>query len=113
MTFWKTLFYFYGFSEAGGGAAYRVGNNGLDEFIWVVIPNGIWIILPFMAMVKLWPTFVPAGPQSSFPLPDENGGIYKSEESSERYHRNGLRSNSGDATYNVQNDRKRDTRLRR
>ncbi|XP_076446919.1 uncharacterized protein LOC143284149 [Babylonia areolata] len=51
MTFWKTLFYLYGFSDLGGGGPFRVGNDGLEEFFLVVIPNGMWVLFPFLVMV--------------------------------------------------------------
>ncbi|XP_070197665.1 uncharacterized protein [Littorina saxatilis] len=59
MTFWKTLFYFYGFSELGGGAAFRMGNTAWEEFLLVVVPNGIWIIVPFVVMAVLWSRMIP------------------------------------------------------
>lgn len=60
MTFWKTLFYFYAFSELGGGGPFRVGNTFWEELLLVVIPNGIWILLPFMVMAALWSQMIPA-----------------------------------------------------
>ncbi|KAK7464012.1 hypothetical protein BaRGS_00037976 [Batillaria attramentaria] len=59
MTFWKTLFYFYGFTETGGGAPYRIGNTAMQEFFLVVIPNGFWVVVPFAVMVALWSRMVP------------------------------------------------------
>ncbi|PVD34237.1 hypothetical protein C0Q70_05505 [Pomacea canaliculata] len=59
MTFWKTLFYLYAFSDCGGGAPYRVGNSALQEFFIFVVPNGIWILVPFAVMMALWPRMVP------------------------------------------------------
>lgn len=67
MTFWKTLFYFYAFTYLGGGGPYRVGNTLWTEFFLVVIPNGIWVILPFAVMVALWSRFVPA----QLPVPED------------------------------------------
>lgn len=63
MTFWKTFFYLFGFSEYGGGAEFRVDNSSLEEFFLVLIPNGVWIVLPFFVMVALWSRLIP-GQQS-------------------------------------------------
>lgn len=59
MTFWKTVLYILMFYELAGGKDYRVGNTLIEEIFIVLIPNGIWIVLPFICMVDLWKTFLP------------------------------------------------------
>jgi hypothetical protein len=95
MTFWKTLFYFYAFSEVGGGAPYRVGNGLWEEFLLVVIPNGIWILLPFLAMAVLWPRIIPA----QLPLPVTMNGSCSYEECG-----SGLKSDSNNNSRNSPRD---------
>jgi len=86
MTFWKTLFYFYGFSEMGGGGPYRKGNSTMQEFLLVAIPNGIWVLLPFLVMVVLWERIVPAQrPVVAGMSSATNGSV----EDPDRYDRNG------------------------
>ncbi|KAL8569286.1 hypothetical protein ACOMHN_029907 [Nucella lapillus] len=73
MTLWKTFFYFYGFSQLGGGGPYRVGNTLWTEFLLVVIPNGVWIVLPLAVIVALWSRFCPAPALPlQFPVPPED-----------------------------------------
>lgn len=55
VTFWKTLFYLYTFSELGGGAKYRVGNTFVQELFIVLLPVSVWVIVPFAVIVALWP----------------------------------------------------------
>ncbi|KAH3839005.1 uncharacterized protein LOC127879452 isoform X2 [Dreissena polymorpha] len=54
MTFWKTVLYIAMFYELAGGKDYRIGNTLLEEMLLVLIPNGIWLLLPGMCIVKLW-----------------------------------------------------------
>ncbi|WAQ99651.1 hypothetical protein MAR_024024 [Mya arenaria] len=54
MTFWKTVLYIAMFYELAGGKDYRGGNTLLEEVLLVLIPNGIWIIIPAMCMAALW-----------------------------------------------------------
>lgn len=58
MTFWKTVLYFVMFTEFCGAGPLRVQNTIAQEIFIYVIPNGIWIVCPFMAMIGLWHTFV-------------------------------------------------------
>ncbi|XP_052280201.1 uncharacterized protein LOC127877922 isoform X1 [Dreissena polymorpha] len=53
MTFWKTVLYIAMFYELAGGKDYRIGNTLLEEVLLVLIPNGIWLLLPGMCIVKL------------------------------------------------------------
>jgi len=59
MTFWKTVLYIAMFYELAGGKDYREGNSLLEEFVLVLIPNGVWIVLPLMCMVYLWNNVLP------------------------------------------------------
>lgn len=54
MTFWKTVLYIAMFYELAGGKDYRSGNTLQDEILLVLIPNGIWILLPALCMLCLW-----------------------------------------------------------
>lgn len=47
------------FYELAGGKDYRKGNTLFEEIMLVLIPNGIWIVLPLMCMVYLWNSVVP------------------------------------------------------
>ncbi|KAI8798654.1 hypothetical protein BgiMline_022881 [Biomphalaria glabrata] len=59
MTFWKTVLYFLMFSEFCAGDTYRKGNTALEELLLVVIPNGIWIVVPLAIMFSLWTKLIP------------------------------------------------------
>ncbi|KAH9523158.1 hypothetical protein Btru_065979 [Bulinus truncatus] len=59
MTFWKTVLYFLMFSEFCAGDTYRKGNTALQEFFLVVIPNGVWIVVPLFIMYSLWNKLIP------------------------------------------------------
>ncbi|KAL4230534.1 hypothetical protein ACF0H5_010916 [Mactra antiquata] len=54
MTFWKTVLYIAMFYELAGGKDFRSGNTLLKEIFIVLIPNGVWIVLPLMCMVDMW-----------------------------------------------------------
>lgn len=58
MTFWKTVLYFVMFTEFCGAGPLRVQNTLLQEIFVYVIPNGIWVVVPFIVMVKLWQLLV-------------------------------------------------------
>lgn len=58
MTFWKTVLYILMFYELAGGKDFRAGNSLTEEIFIVLIPNGVWIVLPFICMVDLWKGFV-------------------------------------------------------
>lgn len=59
MTFWKTVLYFLMFAEPCGDTSYRAGNSPLSEFFLVIIPNGVWLVLPLLVLVKLWAHITP------------------------------------------------------
>ncbi|XP_014780534.1 uncharacterized protein LOC106876485 [Octopus bimaculoides] len=59
MTFWKTVLYFLMFAEPCGDTSYRTGNSPLSEFFLVIIPNGVWLVLPLLVLVKLWAHITP------------------------------------------------------
>ncbi|XP_041358250.1 uncharacterized protein LOC121375085 [Gigantopelta aegis] len=59
MTLWKTVHYFLMYFEFSGTTQYRAGNPLWDEFLLVVIPNVIWIILPAATMAVLWNQITP------------------------------------------------------
>lgn len=59
MTFWKTVLYIAMFYELAGGKDYRRGNSFLEEVFLVLIPNGIWILLPGLCMLSLWNNATP------------------------------------------------------
>lgn len=59
MTFWKTVLYFLMFAEPCGDTLYREGNSALAEFFLVIIPNGVWIVLPLLVLVCLWNRITP------------------------------------------------------
>ncbi|KAK3099910.1 hypothetical protein FSP39_011686 [Pinctada imbricata] len=56
MTFWKTVLYFMMFMSFTGGRD-RIGATSLpQEILLFHVPNGFWIVIPFLVMVKLWPS---------------------------------------------------------
>ncbi|XP_052078879.1 uncharacterized protein LOC127716669 [Mytilus californianus] len=54
MTFWKTVLYFVMFTEYCGAGPLRVQNTIMQEIFIYVIPNGIWVVVPFLVMIQLW-----------------------------------------------------------
>ncbi|KAJ8298438.1 hypothetical protein KUTeg_024969 [Tegillarca granosa] len=58
MTFWKTVLYFLMFTEFCGAGHYRVGITLMQEIFIFAIPNGVWILVPFLALIKLWSMLV-------------------------------------------------------
>lgn len=58
MTFWKTVLYFLMFTEFCGAGHYRVGITLMQEIFIFAIPNGVWILVPFLAIIKLWSMLV-------------------------------------------------------
>lgn len=58
MTFWKTVLYIAMFYELAGGQNFREGNTLLQEIFLVLIPNGVWIVLPLICMKNLWSTLI-------------------------------------------------------
>ena len=60
ITAWKTVFYLYGFTDLGGGADFRLGNSATSELFLVVIPNGVWIVVPCLVVAALWSRIIPA-----------------------------------------------------
>ncbi|XP_012943152.1 uncharacterized protein LOC101848843 [Aplysia californica] len=61
MTMWKTILYFLMFTEFCTGGVYRRGNTALQEFILVVLPNIVWVIIPLGVMAELWGCLTPQG----------------------------------------------------
>ena len=66
MTFWKTVLYIAMFYELAGGRDFRKGNTLLEEVFLVLIPNGIWLLLPGLCMLQLWPDILPPLRQKTF-----------------------------------------------
>ena len=58
MTFWKTVLYFlvYIVSEE-----LRKGNTPFQHIFIFIIPNGFWILVPFLIMLNLWKSLIPNG----------------------------------------------------
>lgn len=54
MTFWKTIMYFLMLAEICGGHNFRKGNEFWEEIFIIAIPNGVWVVLPFIVMAALW-----------------------------------------------------------
>ncbi|KAL3879195.1 hypothetical protein ACJMK2_031504 [Sinanodonta woodiana] len=54
MTFWKTVLYMLMYLELAGGKDYRKGNNPLQEFFVVFVPNAIWLVVPALCIYYLW-----------------------------------------------------------
>ena len=53
MTFSKTVFYFLVSSELCGGQHFVNHNDWKSAVFLYIIPNGIWILVPFLCMVTL------------------------------------------------------------
>lgn len=58
MTFWKTVLYILMFYELAGGKDFRAGNTLMEEIFIVLIPNGVWIVVPLVCMLDLWKEFL-------------------------------------------------------
>ncbi|KAK3597696.1 hypothetical protein CHS0354_040072 [Potamilus streckersoni] len=54
LTFWKTVLYLLMYLELAGGKDFRRGNTPLQEFFVVLIPNGLWIVVPAACIYYLW-----------------------------------------------------------
>ena len=46
------------FYELAGGKDYRKGNTFLQEFFVVVLPTGVWIVIPFLCIASLWQDYL-------------------------------------------------------
>ncbi|XP_033742920.1 uncharacterized protein LOC117329212 [Pecten maximus] len=58
MTFWKTVLYFLMYLVSD---TYRKNNTMVEHIFLFVIPNGFWIVVPFLVMIKLWGCLLPRG----------------------------------------------------
>ncbi|XP_063415244.1 uncharacterized protein LOC134697123 [Mytilus trossulus] len=65
MTFWKTVLYFVMFTEYCGAGPLRVQNTIMQEIFIYLIPNGIWVVVPFLVMIQLWSLLATDNKQSS------------------------------------------------
>lgn len=53
-TFWKTVLYLLQYVDFVGGGEYHAHNSTMDNILYLYIPSGIWIIMPFLVMCSLW-----------------------------------------------------------
>jgi len=54
MILWKTVLYMLQYTELCGGGAYHSHNDAFTTFLYLWLPNGIWITLPFLVVCRLW-----------------------------------------------------------
>ena len=54
MTFWKTVLYMLQYTDLCGGGEYNRQNDLFNTVLFLWIPNGIWILVPFIVIVVLW-----------------------------------------------------------
>ncbi|XP_021348385.1 uncharacterized protein LOC110447184 [Mizuhopecten yessoensis] len=66
MTFWKTVLYFLMYVVSD---TYRQNNTTMEHIFLFIIPNGFWIVVPFIAMAKLWSLLLPRGANGSSTAP--------------------------------------------
>jgi len=54
MTLWKTVLYMLQYTELCGGGKYHSHNDAFTNFLYLWLPNGIWITLPLLVVCSLW-----------------------------------------------------------
>lgn len=53
------------FTEYCGAGPLRVQNTIMQEIFIYLIPNGIWVVVPFLVMIQLWSLLATDNKQSS------------------------------------------------
>ncbi|XP_060082922.1 uncharacterized protein LOC132562208 [Ylistrum balloti] len=67
MTFWKTVLYFLMYVVSD---TYRKNNTMTEHIFLFLIPNGVWVVLPFLVMVKLWGMLLPPSASDGSRVPN-------------------------------------------
>jgi len=64
MTLWKTVLYMLQYTELCGGGMYHSQNNAWTNFLYLWLPNGIWIFIPAAVCIRLAPGLLGSGIES-------------------------------------------------
>jgi len=54
MTLWKTVLYCLQYTDLCGGGTYHSHNDAFTNFLYLWLPNGIWVVVPFLVVCRLW-----------------------------------------------------------
>jgi len=54
LTFWKTTLYMLQYTDLCGGGHYHSHNDAFTNFLYLWLPNGIWMVVPFLSVCRLW-----------------------------------------------------------
>jgi len=54
MILWKSVLYFLQYTELCGGGKYHSHNDAVTNFLYLRLPNLVWIIVPLLVVCRLW-----------------------------------------------------------
>jgi len=74
MTLWKTVIYMLQYTDLCGGGHYHSHNDPLSNFLYLWLPNGIWITVPFLVVCSLWERISQGGTGRRSVVGDSAGG---------------------------------------